>query len=381
MMHKYVGTQNHSNTTSDQKIPVAVVGSSGYAGLELIRLLMKHPNVELRACFSTQSSFSLSDYIPMAMAKGIPIIPLSEIGDWAKQLKTIFLATPTENSMELAPVLLEAGAHVIDLSGAFRLKEGSLEDRLKNFEQWYQMKHTCPELLDRAEYGLSPWIGELPGLDPATAPARLIANPGCYATSVLMAVLPPLQRNLINPDTLVIDAKSGTSGAGKKASERLLFTEVDGECLPYRVGRHQHMPEIAQYSHQFAGVPLDPSFTTHLLNVRRGIIAGMYARLNEGVTAEDIDAAYANTYSDYELVDWSHLDSEDTRSNIYNLSLKRIVGSAFTKIHYQVVGNRLYLFSLIDNLIKGAAGQAIENFNRIHHLKFETSLVELEGVL
>jgi N-acetyl-gamma-glutamyl-phosphate reductase len=210
---------------------------------------------------------------------------------------------------------------------------------------------------------------------------QLVANPGCYATSVLMAVLPLLKRDLIEPDSLVIDAKSGTSGAGRKPSENLLFTEVEGECLPYRLGKHQHYPEICQYAAHFSGVAIEPFFTTHLLSVRRGIITGLYAKLRENVTEADLDRAYGLDYADYGLVEWGALNGLNARSVAHRLSLKRVVGSAMTRLHYQVDGRRLYLFSLIDNLVKGAAGQAIENFNRIRGLALGTGLKELEGVL
>lgn len=363
--------------SKNKDISVAVVGASGYAGLELVRLLLKHPRAEIKACFSTQSPFSLSDYVPAYAAKSVPVIPIAELPEWARHLDTVFLASPVEASLDLAPKLLELGCHVIDLSGAFRLKAKTPEAIEQAYEQWYGLKHPAAKLVQLAEYGLVPWVGAPEERKEPT----LVSNPGCYATSILMALLPLLKRNLVVSDSLVIDAKSGTSGAGKKASERLLFTEVDGECLPYRIGKHQHLPEIQTFSQIIGGVAIDPMFTTHLLGVRRGIISGIYGKLQKGVTQADIDAAYANDYSDYELLEWSPLDASDTRSNAFNLSLKRIVGSAFTRLHYQVCGDKLYLFSVIDNLVKGAAGQAIENFNRLHALPYGEGLMELEAVL
>jgi N-acetyl-gamma-glutamyl-phosphate reductase len=193
--------------------------------------------------------------------------------------------------------------------------------------------------------------------------------------------LPLLKRGLLKPETIVIDAKSGTSGAGRKASEELLFTEVDGECLPYRVGHHQHLPEICQYVSELADVTIDPLFTTHLLSLRRGILSGIYARAAEGVTELDLSAAYAEDYSSYGLVEWGSLRERTSRAAAFNLSLKRVVGTALTRLQFQLEGDRVYLFSLIDNLIKGAAGQAIENFNRLQNLSLDTGLKELEGIL
>ncbi len=372
-------------------IKVGVVGGSGYAGLELVRLLHRHPQAALRICFSTHPEMSFADYLPHQWAKGIPVVDVRRVRDWAHELDTVFLATPAEISLELAPQILERGAHVIDLSGAFRLSAGGTEERLRKYQEWYQIAHPCPDLLERARYGLMPWYSGVPD-DTASLGSRypegagefepqLVANPGCYATSVLMAVLPLLKRDLIEPDSLVIDAKSGTSGAGRKPSENLLFTEVEGECLPYRLGKHQHYPEICQYAAHFSGVAIEPFFTTHLLSVRRGIITGLYAKLRENVTEADLDRAYGLDYADYGLVEWGALNGLNARSVAHRLSLKRVVGSAMTRLHYQVDGRRLYLFSLIDNLVKGAAGQAIENFNRIRGLALGTGLKELEGVL
>jgi N-acetyl-gamma-glutamyl-phosphate reductase len=237
--------------------------------------------------------------------------------------------------------------------------------------------------LDKAEYGLLPWLDAgKTGLKVADSiEPKLIANPGCYATSILMAILPLLRRGIIKPENLVIDSKSGASGGGRKASENLLFTEVEGECLPYRVGRHQHLPEIKGFAQAFSGHAIDPMFTTHLLCIRRGILSSIYAKTAEGVSDMDLSAAYAQDYSDYGLVQWSSLKGRNARSVAYELSLKRVVGTALTRVHFQLDGDRLYLFSLIDNLIKGAAGQAVENFNRLLGLPARAGLSELEGVL
>jgi N-acetyl-gamma-glutamyl-phosphate reductase len=368
MMHIYAQQKRET-----QDVKVGVVGCSGYAGLELIRLLMKHPKAALRACFSTTKSFSFADYLPAVGAKEIPVVEFERLDAWCHELDTVFLATPAEVSLETIPRLVETGVNVIDLSGAFRLKKGGPDA----YRTWYGIEHPAPTLLDRAEYGLLPWLGPVQ----EASRGRLIANPGCYATSVLMALLPLLKRGLILPETIVIDAKSGASGAGRKAAENLLFTEVEGECLPYRIGRHQHLPEIREFAENFSAVKIAPFFTTHLLGIRRGILTGIYAKVPAGVTEETLSAAFATDYSDYGLVDWGPLTGISDRASAFRLSLKRVVGTAQTNLHYKVDGENLYLFSLIDNLIKGAAGQAVENFNRIHGLPFGAGLVQLEGVL
>ena len=326
-MHKYSGS----------KISVGVVGGSGYSGLELCRILKNHPAVELKGTFGTKT-------VPELMKR-------------AQEFSVVFLATPAEVSAELAPELLKQNIHVIDLSGAFRL--ASSEDYVK----WYGFEHQSANLLAEASYGLVPWA-KVPEGGPL-----LISNPGCYASAILMGLLPLLKFNLIQAETLVIDAKSGTTGAGKKASESQLFSEVDGECLPYKVGVHQHLPEISQMSQKFSGTKIDPFLTTHLLPTRRGIIAGLYARLAPNKTVADVEAAFKEFYLNYPFVSF-HPEA----------SLKKVVGTPNTNISFTVKEDKLYLFSCLDNLLKGAASQAVENFNLIHKLPVQTGLEFLEAI-
>lgn len=387
---------SHQAAQKTAKYPVAIVGARGYSGLELARLLLRHPAAELAACFAT-AGFRLSDYLPERAARSVPGLPVEALlSSIQKQgTKVVFLATPAEVSLDLTPKILEAGASVIDLSGAFRLQEGSPQNRAAQYEQWYKLEHTKLPLLEQAEFGLVPWVDFATGdaaqvSAPEFSSARLISNPGCFATAVLMAALPLFKDRLIEPSSLVIDAKSGTSGAGRKAEERLLHCEVDGLCLPYRVGRHQHEPEIQQYIRRFAGVETRPFFTPHLLNVRRGIIASLYARLDRNLKDETdvpvkleaissrVDRAFATVYSANPLVEFVNLDTPGSEAW---LSLRRVVGSARTHIVYRIVDDRLYVFSLIDNLMKGAASQAVENLNRLLRLPTWTGLLEVEGVL
>jgi N-acetyl-gamma-glutamyl-phosphate reductase len=329
---------------SESKISVAVVGGSGYSGLELQRLLKKHPAIELKATFNSQTASTMSpaDY------------------------QVVFLATPAEVSAELAPKILAAGVNVIDLSGAYRLNVGEVK---QHYRKWYGMEHASPELVAKAHYGLVPWA---PGPQPASA--VLIANPGCYASAVLMALLPLLRANLIHAETLVIDAKSGTTGAGKKAVESQLFSEVDGECLPYKVGTHQHLPEISLYSQVFGDWVIDPFFSTSLLPTRRGIIAGLYVKLHHGKSTLDVKHAYHDYYSNYPLVE---VTDQITRESV---SLKRVVGTASTHISFSVQGDKLYVYSCLDNLLKGAASQAVENLNLLYNFPVTTGLEHLEAI-
>lgn len=319
---------------------VAIVGGSGYSGLELARILKKHPQAQLKSSVGTRD--------------------IDTLWSTLNTLDTVFLATPAEVSMELAPKILAAGVNVIDLSGAFRLKTSAI---LEDYSKWYNFTHTQINLVEKAHYGLVPWTKPMTEAGPL-----LIANPGCYATAILMGLLPLLNGQLIHPESLVIDAKSGTTGAGKKAVESQLFSEVEGECLPYKIGKHQHLPEITLYAEKFSSIAIDPFLTTSLLPVRRGITAGIYAQLLKGKSLLDVELAFKEYYATYPFT-------------LKGLNLKRVVGTPSTQISFEVVGEKLYLFSSIDNLLKGAASQAVENFNLLHQLPVETGLMHLEAIV
>jgi N-acetyl-gamma-glutamyl-phosphate reductase len=325
-----------------KQVTCSVIGARGYAGQETARLLLSHPQAQLTHCYAT-SAFELP------FSKDVKCLTQDQIHNHKADI--VFLATPAEVSLELAPKLIEQGSRVIDLSGAFRLKAS-------DYKTWYGFEHTEPHLLEEAVYGLAPFAGPSKG-------ERLVANPGCYATAIELALIPVM--SLLEGD-VVIDAKSGTSGAGKKASETMLFTEVDGECLPYKVGKHQHYPEVQEAITQYTGLKLDAHLTTSLLPVRRGIIAGIYAKTK--ASTADISDAYAKAFADYPLA----------RVQKDPPSLKRVVGTGRTHISFELVGEKLYLFSAIDNLMKGAASQAIENMNRFIDRPLETGLEHLEAL-
>lgn len=326
-MHKYT-------SSNSAPVPVSIIGARGYSGLELARLLLRHPRVELRHCFATRE-FRISDEILDPKASTVQCHTDEKI--WDNLTDIVFLATPIEVSAEIAPKILAAGKTVIDLSGAFRFFKD-------------------------AQYGLVPFCG------PIQPEVRFVANPGCYATAVNLALIPLVKHNLIETAGLVIDAKSGTTGAGRKASENLLFSEVDQECAPYRVGKHQHMPEIQAAIAQFGGAAIDPFMTTHLLPVKRGIVATMYAKAKT-TDISKISSAFEAEYRNYPLVRHGEDVGKWTR-------LQSVVGTPFTHISYTMVGDKLYLFSAIDNLLKGAASQAVENLNRILDLSPAFSLME-----
>lgn len=384
-MHKYANPstpETSSNPTGDQpgiaRAPakkVAIVGIRGYSGLELARILMKHPAAELVAGYATEGGIALGDYLPGAQAKKISIQPISALtaeGSAPHGLHTVFLATPAEVSARLAPQLLARGVHVVDLSGAYRFQEGGPQVAAERYGKWYGHGHDSTELLGRAVYGLQPWASANSKGASVGSEAQLVANPGCYATAALMGLIPLLRSRCIDPSFIAIDGKSGATGAGRKAAENLLFTEVDGECLPYRVGFHQHLPEIEEHAFAFSGVRIEPSFATHLLPVRTGLACAIQTRLKPGLGLDAVHAAYSEAYADYPLADFGSL--EEKGASLRLLSFKRVVGSARIQIGYSVSGRNLYVFSTIDNLMKGAASQAVENFNCLIGLPLQVGL-------
>ncbi len=352
---------NYSRTAAQvpaQSISVSVVGARGYTGLETAKHLLRHPFAKLTHCFAT-TEFSLTDYLQSKKAS--EVICLAEKDLMKNLTDVVFLATPAEASLKLAPEILKQGKSVIDLSGAFRLKKN-------DYGKWYGFTHEQNELLQAATYGLVPFA--------QPSESKLIANPGCYASSVLMALIPLIKNNLVEVDTIVIDAKSGSTGAGKKASENLLFTEVDGECLPYKIGKHQHLPEIIEAVELFTGVSINPFFTTHLLPTRRGILSSLYMKVKSGVTKEQIQKAFADSYEQNSLVFYG-----ESAKQPQLLSLKKVVGTAHTHISYELMDGKLFVFSTIDNLMKGAASQAIENFNRMNDFSQDAGLADMEAMI
>jgi N-acetyl-gamma-glutamyl-phosphate reductase len=353
-------------------IRVAVVGSRGYSGLELTRILLRHPHVESLGLFASEP-FEPADGLPELKAGQLAGLPLSTLLDSPKNYDCAFLALPHEASLKVAPALLAAGLNVIDLSGVFRLQDGDDNTRLQQYEKWYRLKHSELELLKNAQYGLVPFQSVKFSGRPT-----LVSNPGCYATAISLAIIPLLQAQLLDPQFVAVDAKSGTTGAGKKAQENLLFSEVDGLCLPYRVGHHQHEPEIQMALSRWGGTSIGMSFTPHLLPVRRGIIASVYGKVPSGTKNLAIAQAYQEAYGEYPLVRFQNLEEPGAERE---LRLSRVVGSPRTNILWKLVDDRLTVFSLLDNLLKGAASQAVENFNSLYGWSGTLGLENKEGLL
>ncbi len=325
-------------------LSTAVVGASGYGGFELTRILARHPRLRPIALFSDRWSGEVAgDRLPLSgPAAALRYRALAEAPE--ADAEVVFLATPADASLELAPRLLARGARVVDLSGAFRLGDASA------YPRWYGFEHGAPRLLAEARYGLPELArSELSG-------AKLVTNPGCYATATAMAIAPLVRSGLASPDGIAVAAMSGVSGAGRKASEDYSFCEVDEDLRAYRLGRHQHVPEIEQTVARFAGRCGAISFTPHLVPVRRGILATCTLRLASGAASGELARAYEQAYAGEPFVKVLAAD---------RVAVKDVVRT--NRVHLGLAVDAragvVVAVSAIDNLVKGAAGQAVQALN------------------
>ena len=330
-----------------QTVPVGVVGASGYSGIEASRILASHPRVELRLLTSDKWAGE-SAARRIGLASPLKYAPQDQAAQLARECAVVLLATPAEASLRLAPALLAAGVKVIDLSGAFRLRDSAA------YPRWYGFEHTQTALISEAIYGL-------PELRKVPQGTRLVANPGCYPTAAALALAPLIEAGAVE-GPFICDAASGVTGAGRKATEEMSFAEVDEDFKAYKVLRHQHQPEMAQT----IGKPL--TFTAHLLPLKRGILATCYARAVKGA---DPKAALLHKYAGRPFVEV--LDKPD------EVSLKAVVGTNKCQVAVATDGETVIAISAIDNLVKGAAGQAVQNLNLIMGWPETEGLLQLRG--
>jgi len=324
-------------------IKAGIVGGTGYTGVELLRLLVAHKDVELSVITSrSEAGQAVSSLYPNL--RGHVDIEFSEPEfETLSKCDVVFFATPNGTAMKMAPQLLDAGVKVIDLAADFRLQDTAV------WEQWYGMDHACPDVLKEAVYGMPELNRE------AIKKARLIANPGCYPTAVSLGYIPLIENQLIDDAHLIADAKSGVSGAGRGASVANLLCEATESVKPYGVDGHRHLPEIRQVLGDVAGHEVGLTFVPHLMPMIRGIEASLYGVLKTDV--EDLHQIYTERYKNEPFVDVLPLGSmPETRSvkgsNMCRISVFRPQG-----------GDTVVVSSVIDNLVKGAAGQAIHNMN------------------
>jgi N-acetyl-gamma-glutamyl-phosphate reductase len=343
------------------KLRVAIVGASGYSGSVAARLVATHERLAL--------AFATSDKLAgqsVAAHLGLPgnahaagqanFVPNAAAIEHADGCDAVLLATAADVSMRLVPEFADRGKQVVDLSGAFRLDA-------RAYPRWYGFEHAAPGWLDRAHYGLPELFGPPP-------PGAVVANPGCYPTAALLALWPLLRERLIDPKGIVVDGKSGVTGAGKQSGDAYSFAEVHDDLRPYKVFAHQHTPEIERGLLRAAsGVEL--TFTAHLLPINRGLLATCYARPLPGASAKRVGECLADSYADARFV----------RAVAPELvGLKRVVGTNFAHVCASADAGMVIAIGAIDNLLKGAAGQAIQNLNAMNGWHDATGLEHLQRV-
>ncbi|SHN49414.1 N-acetyl-gamma-glutamyl-phosphate reductase [Desulfovibrio litoralis] len=343
-----------------KQIKVGLVGVTGYTGMELARLCLAHPNFTLTAATSrAEAGKKLSEIYPFLQKTKLQDLIISEPNpkELAKTCELVFLAVPHGAAMNVAAELLDQGLKVVDLSADFRLRDVS------TFESWYNTPHAQQSWLKKAVYGLPELYAE------EIAKAQLIANPGCYPTASILALYPALKNKLIKDQGIIIDAKSGTSGAGRKATVGTLFCEVSDSFRAYNIGgKHRHTPEIEQELSLANNSQITLSFNPHLLPLNRGILNTIYTELNTKSSAKELHEVYSKFYEKHSFVRVLPLGSLP--------ELRFVRGTMFCDLALTVDERtkRLILVSCIDNLCRGASGQAIANANLMLGLELETGL-------
>lgn len=324
-------------------VRVGVVGGTGYTGVELVRLLAQHPQAELAVITSRgEAGKPVAELFPNLRGR-VDLAFSAPDFEALASCDVVFFATPNGTAMGQVPALLDAGVRVIDLAADFRFTDAEL------WSQWYGMEHACPELLAEAVYGL-PEVNR-----GAIAGARLVANPGCYPTAVQLGLIPLVEAGVVATDGLVADCKSGVSGAGRGASVGTLLCEASESFKAYGVGGHRHLPEIRQGLARAAGHEVGLTFVPHLTPMIRGIHATLYARLTD--TSVDLQALFEARYADEPFVDVMPAGSLPETRSVRGANTCRIA------VHRPQDGDTVVVLSVIDNLVKGAAGQAVQNMN------------------
>jgi len=327
---------------------VGIMGASGYAGEELIRILLRHPEVRITALAAKVERAPIHKIYPWL--KNILNLECSDMKaeDIAELCDCVFLALPHKASMQFAPIFLKKDKKVIDLSADFRLKDISV------YEKWYEVKHDCPDYIKKAVYGLPEFYRE------KIKKADLIANPGCYPTSIILGVAPFLKEDIVEKDFILCDSKSGVSGAGRTPTQALMFTELQNSLRPYKINNHRHIPEIEQELGFICGAKVKVDFIPHLVPIERGILSTIYLRLKKDIGTKEalniLKDFYKDEYFIRVLDENTYPDTKDVvRTNFCDISVK-----AFPEKSLMIV------MTALDNLVKGASGQAVQNMNIIY---------------
>ncbi len=344
---------------ADKKIKVGIVGGTGYTGVELLRLLSVHPNVALTTITSRgDAGLAVADMFPNLRGY-VDLIFTDPAHSNLEECDVVFFATPNGIAMQQARQLLSKGVRVIDLAADFRIKD------IPTWEKWYGMSHACPELVAHAVYGLPEINRE------AIRGAQLVANPGCYPTAVQLGFMPLLEAGVVDISYLIADAKSGVSGAGRKAEVPSLFAESADNFKAYAVNGHRHLPEISQGLTAMANSKVGFTFVPHLTPLIRGIHATLYAKITKSV---DLQALFEARYADEHFVDVLPKGTHPETRSVRGSNLCRIA------VHQPQGSDIVVILSVIDNLVKGAAGQAVQNMNIMFDLA-ETSGLQIVPLL
>lgn len=325
---------------------VSIIGASGYSGSELLSILLHHQSVRISTVFAHSSAGKRVDELyPKFRSTYIGNLPYEEYA-LTKVLNDdlVFIALPPGEAMTVVPGLIDAGKRVIDLGGDFRLQDTAL------YQKYYKHEHTAASYLSRAVYGLPEWNKE------KIRTAQLLSNPGCYVTSALLPLLPLVRENIIMPTGITISSLSGVSGAGRKSSVDFSYAEINESVKAYKAGTHQHTPEIETVLQDFGGRHAVVTFVPHLIPITRGIYSSIYATPQKGVGKEHLASAYKKYYAAAPYVRLI----EETEPEIKNVQYTNYIDIGW-KVYER--NNQVILFSVIDNLVKGAAGQAVQNMN------------------
>ena len=335
-------------------IKASVVGATGYTGEELVCILARHKEVSISSLSAIiEKPTKISELFPRLKGSVDIICKELDIDEVIKSSDIVFLALPHTVSMQFAPQFLKAGKKVIDLSADYRLDADI-------YEKWYGKKQADKANLKTAVYGLP----ELYRKD--IKKAELIANPGCYPTSVILALAPLVKEKIVEFKGIIADSKSGITGAGRKASIDLLFGEAADNFKAYKVGTHQHTPEMVQELEKLCGENIELLFVPHVIPIKRGILSTVYLKKKKDISQKELDSLYTNFYKNEPFVRFS--------SNVLP-ELKNVIGTNFCDIGVKLTGDRIVVVSAIDNLTKGAAGQAVQNMNMMCGFSEEEGLI------
>lgn len=340
-------------------VKIGIVGGTGYTGVELLRLLASHPNAEVVAITSrSEADMPVAELFPnlrghydLAFSEPSPAV--------LKGCDVVFFATPHGVAMSMAKELMAAGVKIIDLAADFRIED------MQAWSKWYGMEHACPDVMSQVAYGLPELFRE------DIQQAQVIANPGCYPTSILLGAVPFLKAGLVKTDGIIADGKSGVSGAGRGANVAMLGAEMSESFKAYGAAGHRHLPEMLEKLHQQAGAPVDLTFVPHLVPMVRGMESSIYMTLTQDVSQAELQSVLEAAYADEPFVDVMPAGSlPETRmvkgSNMCRLAVYRPEG-----------GNKVVVSSVIDNLVKGAAGQAVQNMNVLSGLPEDAGLQQV----